>query len=127
MEAQLENRRLTTDHGWVVEHFKFRLDWGVRENPWLRILALMHRPLWTHTRIKLDLSEGALVASHILLQKSQQRLSLLWAQIDAFEILNLHMRLGLLLKCAENQKEVPDIHAHLHAVGVILAIVGTVH
>jgi hypothetical protein len=32
---------------------------------------LMHRALRAHARIELDLSEGALVTGHVLLQKSQ--------------------------------------------------------
>src|ERR1035438_1652378 len=43
---------------------------------------LVHRPLRPHARIELDLSKGALVARDVLLQKSQQRLGLLRAQID---------------------------------------------
>jgi len=86
----------------------------------------MHWSLRTHARVKLDLPESALVAAHVLLQKSQQRLSLLRAQINSLEVLDLHVGFGLLLQRAEDQEEVPDIHPHLHAVGVILAVTGVV-
>src|SRR5258708_6645513 len=90
-------------------------------------LNLVHRPLRTHTRVELDLAEGGLVSRNVLLQESKQRFGLLRAQVNALHITNLHMRFGLLLEGSEDQKEVPDIHTHLHAVGVILAVIGVVH
>jgi hypothetical protein len=87
---------------------------------------LMHWSLRAHAWVELDFSEGALVTGHILLQKSQQRLSLLRAEVNALEVLDLDMALGLLLQRAENQKEVPDIDPHLHAVGVAFAVRGIV-
>ena len=86
----------------------------------------MHWSLRTHARVKLDLAESAFVTAHVLLQKSQQRLSLLRAQINSLEVLDLHLRFGLLLQRTEDQEEVPDIDPHLHAVGIILAIAGVV-
>src|SRR5205807_7545483 len=81
----------------------------------------------SHARIKLDLTECALVPTHILLQQSQQRFRLLWAQIDALEILDLDLSFGLLLQRAENQKEIPDVDPHLHAIGIVLAVRGVIY
>src|ERR1700736_2195440 len=78
---------------------------------------LMHRPLRSHARVKLNLPESAFVTRHVLLQKSEQCLSLLGAHINPLEILDLNVGLSLLLQCAEDQEEVPDIDPHLHAVG----------
>ena len=83
----------------------------------------MHRPRRPHAGIQLDLPKSALVSRHVLLQQSQQRLGLLRAQIDPLEIPNIHLRLGLLLQSAKHQEKIPDIHPHLHAVSVILAII----
>src|ERR1700684_837885 len=87
---------------------------------------LMHRSLRTHTRVELDLPESALVAPYVLLEKAQQRLSLLRAQINSLEVLDLHLGFCLLLQRAKDQEEVPNIDSHLHAVGIILAVAGVV-
>src|SRR5690242_489702 len=65
-------------------------------------IALVHWALRTHARVKLDLAEGALVARHVLLQKSEQRLGLLGAEVDTLEVSDLDVSLGLLLQGAEN-------------------------
>ena len=52
----------------------------------------------------------------------EQSLRLLWTQIDPLEISDFDLCLSLLLQCAEDQEEVPYIHAHLHAVRIVLAI-----
>ena len=86
----------------------------------------MHRRLRTHPRVKLNFPESVFVTYNVLLQKTEQCLSLLGAQINALEVLDLNVGLGLLLQCAEDQEEVPDIDAHLHAVSVIFAVIGIV-
>jgi len=77
-----------------------------------------------HTRVELDFAECVFVAGDVLLQKSEQGLGLLRAEIDALKIANVDLVLTLLLQGAEGEEEIPDIHTHLHAVGVGLAIVG---
>src|SRR5579864_6380361 len=85
--------------------------------------VLMHWSLRHHTRIEFDLAKGALVSGNVLLQESEQGLRLLRAEVDPLEILNLNLRLGLLLEGAKYEIEIPDVDAHLHAVGVALAII----
>ena len=53
-----------------------------------------------------------------------QSLGLLRAEIDALEIAHLDLVLARLLQGAEDKKEVPDVDAHLHAVGVVFAVLG---
>ena len=80
-----------------------------------------------HPGIKFDLSESALVARHVLLKNRGERLGLLRAQVDPLKVLQLHLCFTLLLQGSEDQKEIPDIHADLHTVRVILTVVGGVH
>jgi hypothetical protein len=86
----------------------------------------VHRAGGHHARIKLDLTERAFVAGHVLLQDARQRLGLLRTQINALEIVDFYLGLTLLLQCAEDQEEIPDVDSYLHAVGIGLAIVGGV-
>jgi len=86
----------------------------------------MHRTGWSHPRIKFDLPERLLVARDVLLQKSQKRFRLLRAQVNSLKVTDFHVRLTLLLQGTEDQKKVPDIDAHLHTVGITLAIVRVV-
>src|SRR5260370_24866369 len=96
----------------------------VLNNPAARLaMTLVHWPTRRHPRIQLDLAESIFVARDVLLQQSEQCLGLLRAQIDPLKISNLHLRFALLLQGAEDQKEVPDVHTHLHAVGVAFAVV----
>src|SRR5258707_5492569 len=96
----------------------------VLQNPAARWATnLVHRPTWRHPRIQLDLAESIFVARDVLLQQSEQCLGLLRTQIDPLEISNLHLRFALLLQGAKDHKEVPDVYAHLHAVGVAFAVV----
>jgi hypothetical protein len=44
--------------------------------------------------------------------------------IDALEVLDLHAFLRGLVDMAEHQKEIPEIHPDLHAVGVAFAVIG---
>ena len=80
---------------------------------------------WTgcrHSRIELDFSKSALVVRDVLLQDRGQGLGLLRAEIDPLKIPHLDLILRLLLHGAENQKEIPDVHPYLYAVGIGLAI-----
>ncbi len=86
----------------------------------------MHRALGSHARVQFDLTECRFVAGDVLLQKAEQGFGLLRAQIDALKIADFHVSLGLLLQCAEDEKKVPDIDAHLHAIGITLAVGGIV-
>lgn len=84
----------------------------------------MHRPRWSHAWIELDLTKGSLVAGDILLQKSEQCLGLLRAEINSLKVSNLDLAFTLLLECAKGQEKIPDVDTHLHAVGVGFAVVG---
>src|ERR1700752_1405669 len=86
----------------------------------------MHRSLGHHARVQLDFAEGILVPGHILLQHSEQCLGLLRAQINSLEVLDLYLRFSLLQQGSENQEEIPDVDADLHAVGVVFAVCGSV-
>src|SRR5579875_81081 len=60
----------------------------------------------------------------ILLQHVRQRLCLRRAEEDALKVLNRHRVGSGLLNRAKQQKEVPQTDAHLHAVRIILPIIG---
>src|SRR5208337_1026440 len=79
-----------------------------------------------HARIELDIAKGVLVVDQVLLQDGVQRLGLLRAQVDALKVTDFHAVFVLLLQGAKHQEEVPDVHSHLHAVGIALAVVGRV-
>lgn len=76
-----------------------------------------------HPRIELDFAKGALVVRDILVQDRGQSLGLLRAQIYSLEVSYFDLVLRLLLHGTEHQKEVPDIHPHLDAIGIGFAIV----
>ena len=86
----------------------------------------MHRALRSHPRIEFDLAEGGFVTGDILLKQTQQRLGLLRTEINALKIADFDLGLSLLLQCPENQEKVPYIYPHLHAVCVVLTIIGVV-
>ncbi len=75
-----------------------------------------------HTWIKLDFAKRALISGNILLQDRRQGLGLLRAQVDSLKIIDLHLGFALLLQDPEYEEEIPDIHPHLHAVGVVFAV-----
>src|SRR5215472_6104200 len=79
-----------------------------------------------HGGIELDFAEGLFVLDHVLLQDGHQRFGLLRAQVDSLEVLHLHLACALRLHAAEDQQEVPNADAHLHGVGVALAVFGGV-
>src|SRR5579859_3845541 len=76
-----------------------------------------------HARIELDFAEGLFVVHHVLLQDGEQRLGLLRAEINSLEVGNFHLGRGLLLQGAKDQEEVPYIHAHLHAIGIVFPVI----
>src|SRR5579862_5790326 len=78
------------------------------------------------TRIELDLAKGIFVVHQVLLQDGVQRLGLLRTQVHALKIAHVHASFVLLLQRPEHQKKVPDVDPHLHAIGVVLAVVGSV-
>ena len=84
----------------------------------------MHLPAGADARVELDFAEGGFVAVDVLLQQSQQGLGLLRAQINALKVANLHLAFVLLLDGSEDEEEIPDIHSHLHTVGVGLPVIG---
>src|ERR1700739_2425491 len=86
----------------------------------------VHRPLRRHARIQFDLAKGAFVPGYILLQEAEQRLGLLRAQIDSLKVTDVDLGLCLLLQRAEDQEKIPYVDAHLHAVGIILAIASVI-
>src|SRR2546423_6011795 len=88
-------------------------------------MALVDDPGRGHARVELDLAERLLIIGDVLLQDGVQRLRLLRAQVHALEVADLDLARRLLLQRAEDEKEVPNVHADLHAVGVALAVVLT--
>ena len=62
----------------------------------------------------------------VIARFAEERLGLLWAEVDALKVANLDLTFSLLLQGAENHKEVPDIHSHLYAVGVGFAVVRSI-
>jgi len=75
-------------------------------------------------RVELDFAEGAFVVGDVLLEQRHERLGLLRAQINSLEVMKFDLRFRALLHGAEDEKEVPDIDANLHAIGVGLAVFG---
>jgi hypothetical protein len=51
---------------------------------------------------------------------------LLWAKVNALEILDIHVIGRGLIDQAEEQEEVPKVYADLYTVGVALAVFGQV-
>lgn len=84
----------------------------------------MHLPAGADARIQLNFAESGFVAVNVLLQQSQQSFGLLRAKIDALKVANLYLVFVLLLHRSKDEEEIPDIHSHLHAVGVGLPVVG---
>src|SRR5271157_1150868 len=89
-----------------------------------RFSSVHRRARLAHMGIEFDLAESVLVVDQVLLQDGVQRLGLLRAEIDSLEVADLDARFILLRQGAEDEKEVPDVDAHLHAVGVVLAVIG---
>jgi hypothetical protein len=78
-------------------------------------------------RFQLDLPECGFVLGYVLLQDIQQCLGLLWAEVNALKIVDCHVVSGSLVDPPEHQKEVPQIHAYLNAVGVVLPVLRAIN
>src|SRR5215471_12030253 len=77
-------------------------------------------------RIQLNLAKCIFVLCDILLENRQQGLGLLRAYVDALKVRDLHLTFRLLLQSSEGKEKIPDADSYLHAVSVILAVVGRV-
>lgn len=77
-------------------------------------------------RFEANLSKRRFVLLQILLQDVRERLGLRRAQVDALEILDGDRVWRGLINGSEHQEEVPQVYAHLYAVGVVLSVVGGV-
>ena len=86
-------------------------------------MGLLHHPA-ASLRIELDFAKRVLILGDILLQHIEHRLGLLRALINALKILYRQVLRRALADAAEQQKEVPEVHPHLDAVGVVLAVFG---
>ena len=86
----------------------------------------MNLPSGSHARVEFDFAEGGFVAVDVLLQQSEQRLGLLRTQVDALKITDLDLSFTLLLNGAKDEEKVPDIHSHLHAVGIGFPVIGSI-
>src|SRR5258708_26853370 len=78
-------------------------------------------------RFECDFTEGGFILRNILIEHVGQGLGLLWAQVDSFKILNRDRVGSGLVHGSVEQKEVPQAHAHLHAVSIVFAVIGGVH
>lgn len=75
-------------------------------------------------RFETDFTKGRFVLLNILLQDVEQSFRLLRAQVDTLETLDVeHFGRGL-VDGAEEEEEIPDVHANLNTVGITLAVVG---
>src|SRR5262249_23725370 len=63
-----------------------------------------------------------LILIHVLLQHVQKSLGLLWADVNPLKILNRNLVRGSLIDAPGQQQEIPQIHANLDAVCIVLAI-----
>jgi hypothetical protein len=68
-----------------------------------------------------DGAEGLFVLGEVVAQEVEEGLSLLRAEIDALEVLDVELLGGVLVHGAKDEGEVPDAHPDLHAVGVAAA------
>jgi len=74
--------------------------------------------------VESDGAECLLVLCKVVGQYVDESFGLLGAEIDALKVLDAEFVGGVLAHGAEDEKEVPDGHAHLDAVSVAIAIVG---
>src|ERR1700682_4114136 len=77
-------------------------------------------------RLQVDFAEGGFVLRDVLRQDVVQRLGLLRAEIDALKVVYEDVVGRGLVDHAEAEQEVPQVHPHLHAVGVALPVIGCV-
>src|ERR1035437_9824869 len=78
-------------------------------------------------RLQLDFTKSGFVLRDVLLENADERLGLLRADVDALEIVDSGVFRRGLVHAAEQKKEIPQIHPHLDAVGVVLPVVGCVN
>src|ERR1700744_1242650 len=69
-----------------------------------------------------DLTEGLLVLGEVVAEDVPEGFGLLRAEVDAFEVFDDELFGAFLGHGAEDEEEVPDAHADLHAVGVVFAV-----
>ena len=74
-------------------------------------------------RFQGKLAEGFLVLVQVVLENLEQRFGLLRTEIDALEIIELHLIRCLLTHRAKHEEEVPHAHPDLDAVGIVVAII----
>ena len=78
-------------------------------------------------RLKIQRPKSLFILRYVLSQHIQQCLGLLRAYVDSLEIMDGDTVRRGLVDSAEHQEEVPEIDPDLYAVGVILAVFGTIH
>src|SRR5579884_2502526 len=76
-----------------------------------------------NARFQPNFAESGLVLRQVLRQHVGKRLGLLRADIDALEVVDLHVLRRGLVHSAEHKEEIPQIDADLNAVGVALTVV----
>jgi hypothetical protein len=76
-------------------------------------------------RLQFDLAERGFVLLDVLRKNVGQSLSLLWAEKNPLKVVNGDRIGGGLINRAETEEKVPEAHAHLHAVGVVFAVIGS--
>src|SRR5215469_14969399 len=69
-----------------------------------------------------DFAKSRLILVHVLLQHVQKSLGLLRADVNPLEILNRNLVRSCLIHTPEQKQEIPQIHANLDAVCIVLAI-----
>src|SRR5688572_33169977 len=95
--------------------------------PLARVRLVDDATLLLILRLQPDFAEGRLVLRDVLLHHVQKRLRLLRTEIHARKILDRYSVRGALAQRAEQQKEIPEVYAHLDAVCIVLAVVRGVH
>src|SRR5579859_2591503 len=78
-------------------------------------------------RLQVEFPEGLFVLGEILAEHVPQGFGLLWAEEDSLMVLDAQLvgRLGTGL--AEDEVKIPDADPHLHAVGIGVAISGSLY
>ena len=76
-------------------------------------------------RLQIQLAEGLLVLGDILPQNVPQGFGLLRAEEDSLVVANAHLIGAFARSSAEYELEIPNAYAHLDAVGIGLAVVGS--
>src|ERR1700737_3781369 len=79
--------------------------------------------LWYVLGLEGEGAEGLLVLGEVVAEDVPEGLGLLGAKVDTLEVAELDLVGCVLGHGAEDEEEVPDTHADLHAVGVAVAVV----